>query len=439
MKMKNFNQSVFVIAAVMVFGTISCSKEIDFDKEKYTKYRKYVSPVDSVDQTHTWQLATSRSYQFTVNVNVGTQRLEVYSENPVTSTEAEMMGRAFVKDGQQVTLSVSVPSIATILYAALVDNDGTYTVTSFSPSERYVDFSDLIAKKEEPRLASPKIMTYTYCYEENYPEPGDYDFNDLVMRIGLERTGQRQVDIHVALAAVGASGQIAGALRLVGYRYMDIESVVAKDGKTLNVNVPKLSYGLILKDDILQEGRNGNGKKGYGEAVINLFLDAHWAMGDDIETINDEFTRKKYNVMRSFSDPYDQTYVKTVDFTVTFKSESGLNNLTQEMIDPFIITYYMANRIETHLDEYKKAQTLYNYEDNVDFKDIPWALRIPTRYFKYPLEGCQIGFRKRTEEGTAAMFGAYMTLGHSFGEWAEDHRNCLDWYLEEYATANQVW
>ena len=109
------------------------------------------------------------------------------------------------------------------------------------------------------------------------------------------------------------------------------------------------------------------------------------------------------------------------------------------MIDPFIITYYMSNRIETHMDEFKKAQTLYNYEDNVDFKDIPWALKIPSRYFRYPLEGCQIGFRKRTEEGSTAMFGAYMTLGHSFGEWVEDHRNCLDWYLEDYATANQVW
>ena len=439
MKLRIFNQSVFVIAAVLVFGTISCSKEIDFDAEKYTKYRKYVSPVDSVDQSHTWQLATTRSYQFTVNANVGAQKLEIYSEDPTVSTEAEMMSRVFVKDGQQVTLSVSVPSIMTTLYAALVDKDGTYTVTQFSPTEHYVDFTNPIVIKQKPRLASPKIMTYTYCYEENYPEPGDYDFNDLVMRIGLERTGQKQMDIHVTLAAVGASGQIAGALRLVGYRYMDIESVKAKDDKTLNIDVPKLSYGLIINDNILLEGRNGNGKKGYGEAVINLFVDAHWSMGDDIETINDDFIRKKYNVMRSFVDPYDQTYAKTVDFTVTFKSESGLNNLTQEMIDPFIITYYMSNRIETHMDEFKKAQTLYNYEDNVDFKDIPWALKIPSRYFRYPLEGCQIGFRKRTEEGSTAMFGAYMTMGHSFGEWVEDHRNCLDWYLEDYATANQVW
>ena len=432
MKLRIFNQSVFVIAAVLVFGTISCSKEIDFDAEKYKKYRKYVSPVDSVDQSHTWQLSASRRYQFTVNADVGAQKLEIYSANPVTSTDAEMMGRAFVKDGQQVTLAVSVPSIMTTLYAALVDNDGTYTVTSFSPTVQYVDFSNPIATKQKPRLATPTIMAYTYCYEENFPEPGDYDFNDLVMRIGIERTGQKQMDVHLILLAVGASGQIAGAIRLVGYNYQDIDSVVAKDGKTLNVNVPKLSYGLITNDDNLLKGRNG-------EAVLNLFADAHWAMGDDIQTINDDFERKKYNVMRSFSDPYDQTYAKTADFTVYFKDGSGLDTLTQESIDPFIITYYMSNRVETHLDQFRNSQTIYNYDATLldSFKDIPWALKIPTRYFQYPLEGCQIGFRKRTEEGTPAMFGAYMTLGHSFGEWVENHRDYLDWY--QYPTANQVW
>ena len=436
MKIVKFNQPILIIAVVMVIGTISCSKELDYDKEKFEKYRKRVSPVDSVDWNHTWQLAVSRTYQFTVNANVGAQRLEIYSDNPITSTEAALMGRAYVKDGEQLTLSVSVPNLLTTLYAALVDKDGTYTVTSFGSMEHYVDFTDPIATKQKPRLASPNIMAYTYCYEESFPEAGDYDFNDLVMRIGLERTGQKQIDVHLTLSAVGSQRQIAGAIRLVGYRYQDIDSVVAKDGKTLNVNVPKLSYGLLPNDKILQEGKNGTGKKGTGEAVINLFVDAHWAMGDDIVPVNDEFARKKYNVMRSFTDPYDQTYAKTADFTIYFKNEGGLNNLTHEMIDPFIITYYMANKIEVHLDEFRDAQTFYNY-DAIEFKDIPWALKIPTRYFQYPLEGCQIGFRKRTEDGTVAMFGAYMTLGHSFGEWVENQKDCQDWY--QYPTANQVW
>jgi LruC domain-containing protein len=342
------------------------------------------------------------------------------------------MGRAFVKEGQQLTLSVSVPAVLTTLYAALIDEAGTYTVTRFSATDQNVDFSAPIAIRQKPLLATPTIMAYTYCYEENFPEPGDYDFNDLVMRISIERTGQKQVDVHLTLSAVGASGQIAGAIRLVDYNYQDIDSVVAKDGKTLNVNVPKLSYGLITSDDNLLKGRNG-------EAVLNLFADAHWAIGDDIETINDDFTRMKYNVMRSFADPYEQTYAKSVDFTIYFKNEDRLNDFSQETIDPFIITYYMANRVETHLDEFRKAQTLYDYDATLldEFKDIPWALKIPTRYFQYPLEGNQIGFRKRTEDGTAAMFGAYMTLGHSFGEWVENQNNCLDWY--QYPTPNQVW
>ena len=427
--MRKYNQPIIIVAAILTLGTVSCSKEIEYNEGKYKEYRKYLSPVDSVDQNHTWQLATSRSYQFTVNGGVDAQRLEIYSGDPTTSTDAEMMARAFVKKGQQVTVSASVPSLLTTLYAALIDGNGNYTVTSFSPTERYVDFSAPIATEQKPRMSSPGIMAYTYCYEENFPEAGDYDFNDLVIRLGLERTGEKQMDIHLTLSAVGASRQIAGAVRLVGYRYQDIDSIVINEKKTLNIDAPKLSYGLIPNDNLLQKGRNG-------EAVVNLFVDAHWALGDDIVTINDDFTRKKYNVMRSFSDPYDQTYAKSAVYTVYFKDGSGLNNLTQEMIDPFIITYYMANKIETHLDEFKNAQVLYNY-DAIDFKDIPWALKIPTRYFQYPLEGCQIGFRKRLDDGTAAMFGAYMTQGHSFGEWVENQENCLDWY--QYPTGNQVW
>ena len=257
MKIRIYIQPVIIIALVMVYGFVSCSKEIEYDEEKNKEYWRRVSPVDSIDVNHTWQLATSRSYQVTVNGNVGAKRLEIYNADPVTSAEAEMMGRVFVKDEQQVTVSVSVPLTLTTLYAALVDEAGTFTVTSFSATERYVDFSNPIATKQQPRLVTPRIMEYTYCFEENFPGAGDYDYNDLVMRIGLERTGQKQIDIHVTLLAVGASGQIAGAIRLVGYRYQDISSVVAKDDKTLNVNVPKLSYGLILSDDILQEGKNG--------------------------------------------------------------------------------------------------------------------------------------------------------------------------------------
>ena len=427
MKRKS-NQLVFIVVAAFILGGASCSKEI-YDENRHHEIIKYVSPVDSVDQKHTWQLSNYNTYSVDINAGIGARKLELFTGNPLESTNAEMVARIFVEDGQQVKLSASVPSTLTTLYAALVDGDGNYTVTSFSPMVRYVDFSNPIATKKIPALKAPKVMAYTYCYEEDFPEPGDYDFNDVVMRISLERTGKKEITIETTLTAVGASKPLAGALRLVGYRYEDIDSVVAVNGKTLNINVPKTCYELIETDDILLKGRNK-------EAVINLFLDAHWAIGDDIQTVNDDFIRKKYNVARTYSESYEVTFAKTATYTVYFKNESALDGFTQEMIDPFLMTFYAGVKLEIHLDEFKDAQIFYNY-NTITFKDIPWALKIPTRYFQYPLEGNQIGFRKRTEDGSAAMFGAYMTMGHSFGEWVEDRNSSLDWY--EYPTNNQVY
>ena len=417
-------RTLLILAVISILmGTISCAEKDVYDPERHQAIIRYVSPVDSVDQEHTWQLTENHTYSVSIDANVEATRLEIYSENPVESTEAELMSRVFVSYGQTVTLTVSMPVLLTTLYAALVDADGKYTVTSFSKTSRSVSFSSPIATKQSPRLATPKIMAYSYCYEEDFPEPGDYDFNDIVMRIGLERTGQKTMDIHVTLSAVGASRPITVALRLVGYRYQDIDSIKAKDGKTLNKNVPTTCMEIIKNDEILQTGRNG-------EAVVNLFLDAHWAIGDDLPETNGDFPRYKYNVKKTYSDGYEQTYAKNVTFTVYFKSESNLNNITLDMLDPFIMTYYTGGVVETHTDEFAAAQTMYEY-NALSIKDVPWALRIPTRYFKYPLEGVEIGFKKK-----GIMLGAYMTNGHSFGEWCEDHRNYLDWY--QYPEDRQV-
>ena len=120
-------------------------------------------------------------------------------------------------------------------------------------------------------------------------------------------------------------------------------------------------------------------------------------------------------------------------------SENGKPVITQEMIDPFILTYYMANKVETHLDEFKTAQVLHEYDATVfdNFKKLPWGLRIPTSYFQYPLEGYQIGFMKHLKGVFSSVDGAYMELGHSFGEWAENRNNSLDWYL--YPADGKVW
>ena len=109
------NQLVFGVAIVLAFGGVSCSKNV-YDENRHHEIIKYVSPVDSVDQKHTWQLANHCTYSVSVNAGVGAQRLELYSQNPVESANAELMARAFVKDGQQVVMSASVPAMLTTIY-----------------------------------------------------------------------------------------------------------------------------------------------------------------------------------------------------------------------------------------------------------------------------------------------------------------------------------
>jgi hypothetical protein len=62
---------------------------------------------------------------------------------------------------------------------------------------------------------------------------------------------------------------------------------------------------------------------------------------------------------------------------------------------------------------------------------------VPSNDFKYPLEGVQIGFYKRTDTGVVFSDGAYKTTGHAFGAWVENHKAALDWY--NYPDESQVW
>ena len=109
------------------------------------------------------------------------------------------------------------------------------------------------------------------------------------MRISTERTGKKELTIHVTIVAVGSDRQLAGALRLVGRRYEDIQTVGTIGAESFNDGVPEGSRYVFDNTDMLVQGNNG-------EAVINLFIDAHWAMTFDAYVEYGLFTRKKYNV-----------------------------------------------------------------------------------------------------------------------------------------------
>lgn len=409
---------VMMIAGVLVIlGAASCDKNV-YDEKRHGELIHYYSAVDSVDQQHMWMLAQTKTLRYQVPSGANYQQLRVYSANPLRDSKAELMNSVYVSSGLSGSLTLNVPYQVPTLYVALVDGAGNYTVASVPSSQSSVDFSEVTTGRA---LSSLKPQTYTFLFEENYPEPGDYDYNDVVLRVSLQRTDVNQITVGVTLSAVGAVKQIAGCIRLVGYRFQDIDSVFTTTGASFNDGINKQILYFHKETDLLIEGRNH-------EAVLNLFCDAHWAMAFNPSADYGLFQRKKYNVTTESGDNAQLRSTRTINYVITFKDASTLDNFTLETLDPFIITDYNAGTWETHTEQFKSAQVLHKYFVP-SFKDLPWALMVPDAEFKYPLEGEEIGYKKKTETGVVAMFGAYTTLGHSFGEWAENHNAYLDWYL----------
>lgn len=400
----------------------SCHKDV-FNEDDYNKILDEASPVDSVDAKHTWELAQDHIYVVEANVHIGVKSVQILSDNPLTALNAEIMAESPIEDGGRIMMAATVPTRVYQLYAALVDDKGSYTVVSFPVETTVVNFSGVKSTESQKplkaRLVQQKLV---YCFEEEMPEPGDYDYNDVVLRLSREVVDSRHLKIGVELTAVGGSKQLAAGLRLVGYKAEDIDSVTIEGGGSFDLggshyNIPlqKTASPLFESSSLLQSGRNG-------EAFLYLFEDAHWAMGEDVGVTNQIFQRKKYNVSKLSNDNYEVLPTRTEIYHVYFKTVQNINGFTPGMFDPFVLSPYYGVVWELHCYRDREAQVTREYTLTKS-KKLPWALMIPYASFRYPLEGINIGFKKND-----GYFGAYMNRGCSFGEWAEDRTKCLDWY-----------
>lgn len=434
--MRRFRWITMLIVAVVVVTNYSCGNHDLFDQQITQNISDSLSPVDSLDRYHNWLLTDSRSVTVVANANVNAQWLKILTADPRQDADAEVATQVMIADGETTSLSFCYPKILTTLYAALVDDQGLYTVATFTPNDRKVDFSDPLYTKQMISY-TPQPQTFVYCYEEEMPDflKVDFDFNDVILNISYERTGEREVRFHVQLAAVGTDRQVGAAIRLKNFKYDEIESITTEGNASFNVNnkgeeVPKQILVVHKKKDPLLESLNDR------EAVINLFCDAHWATGD-LQKGDENYgvlKRKLYNVKKGSGTDYQTMVPREITYIVTFKDKSGLEYLDFDLIDPFIIKEYnggifevhqYANRNDCVLNEYKIAEIV----------KLPWSLVIPYKKFRHPLEGENIGFKKKN----VLSFGAYGKRGHSFGEWSMNHELSQDWYLNEYASDNQVY
>jgi LruC domain-containing protein len=283
-----------------------------------------------------------------------------------------------------------------------------------------VNFSNAFIKQQSLNHA-PLLQYYAFCYEQEYPQPGDYDYNDVVMHIALERANPREMYIHVRLAAVGADQQLAGCLRLPEIAYNDIDTVYTVGDKSFNKEITD-QYMMVQKShDLLLKGRSG-------EPILNLFADAHWATGDILNADFGIFQRKKYNVTKSSGKDEQLMVPREVTFVLRFKTDTRANAMTLDNIDPFVMRLYNGAGMEIHSYNYRTVNALYEYA-YIDVEHLPWALVVPIGSFCHPLHGMNMGFRRKDKTtGASILFGAYDWADHAFGEWAMNKNKSTDWY-----------
>lgn len=418
--------SIFGVSALIGTG-VSCKKEM-FDAAIYDTLIKIKSPVDSVDPNHKWELTTSKYIIVTANAGTGTRQVQIFDDNPMFSESAQIIAQLDMAEGDRIGLSISYPNILTTLYAAAKDSLGTYTLTKFNPNDRDVDFSNpIVSGHTLTNTFRPQY--YAFCFEQEFPEPGDYDYNDVVMHIALERANPREMFVRVRLAAVGANIQLAGCVRLPEIEYSDIDTVYTVGDKSFNKEITD-QYMMVQKSrDLLLKGRNG-------EPILNLFADAHWATGDILNADFGMFQRKMYNVTKQSSSDAQLMVPREVTFVLRFKTDIRANSMTLDNIDPFIMRQYNGANMEIHTFPYRHVKALNEYS-YVDVGNLPWALLIPYSSFCHPLHGVNMGFRMK-DSSSSILFGAYSQQGHSFGEWSMNRNKCLDWYMPQYATKTQV-
>ena len=408
--MKKFHLASLCAILIMIIAGSACKREM-YDEQVKKSIMDSVSPVDSIDAMHTWILTTTKTLMVTTPDTGAIKMVKILTANPRETGNAEVVGEAYATAGKKVTMAV------------------TYS-NRFEPNvSSAVDFSGATVVHEKMPYV-PQPQQYTYCFEREYDLALEYDFdyNDIVLRVSQERTGEKEMRYHVQLAAVGLDIQMAAAINMLGFKYDDIESVKTVDSLSFNntngKDVPDQILTLSKNKDFFVRGLNN-------EAVLNLFVDSHWATGDLLEENYGMMDRKMYNVSKSSGGDYQLMVPRTITYIVKFKDADALNMASLDRLDPFMYYGYNGANFEIHLYQYRNNQTLNAYPPST-IKTLPWALCIPSSTFRWPLEGVNMGFIMKGSH----LFGAYSKYGHSFGEWAMDRNSSLDWY--EYPTDNQV-
>ncbi len=318
---------------------------------------KFYGPSEgyAIFYTNGWNLKSSGGCSVSGNI---------YIDNNASNNET---GDNEKSDWQISQFDKLVAASSTVKY---VDKNTAFSISSSKCHKGY-------AGNGSGGQTTDTALATTYCFEDNYPNAGDYDFNDAVFDIS-KSIDKKIVTLNVTLRAVGASLKLAGAIRLNGIESKDIVSVSSDNG-----------FGL---------GAISSYQIGNGGIVIPLFDDAHKALSGSTE-------RKFLNTEKSGT----TADTKTLVITITCQSTSAATSINFSTIDPFIDN----GSYEIHTYPWSNNAALGKVATALEYGKFVWAIAVPSTSagsFKYPYE-------------YQVITGAYP----DFATWAQNTDNTA-WY-----------
>lgn len=415
--MKNTCRRLYIMGG-MAIAVASCIS-YEFSDESYREQMLEYFPVESVQGADVWNMMTKASILVSTDDIDEVRQVQVLSKDPYSDDRGcEILSENTLLKGETRSLTYVVPTNMTTVYVAALDEYGRYIhVSSVLTGRARVTLSGVV---HSPKSFSLTHQALYYGFEENYPEAGDWDYNDLVLAISMERTSSSKiVKLNVKLHAVGSLKQLAAAINLVGYKKSAVRSITV-DGTNNFVRDPERIRTIITESDLLLSGKNG-------EAVLNLFDDAHAAFespSDPTASVN----RYYYNTVW---DPTGRTDAKnitgpTTSFLIEFANASDAQNFSLANLDPFLALPYISLTFEVHTRKYKLNEILsyyYNGGESTYDDEFSFAIEVPYKDFYYPQEGKKIGTLKGGKLG-----GCYAESGASFGEWLQGVESAKEWY-----------
>ena len=434
----------FIGLGVLVSVITSCKSDVVFDQGDYDNLIKNSFVVDNVDRRHTWASTGVVNLSATVDVDGAAYQdifsVLVFEQNPLTRNKVTLLTSGEVRNGETFNSPVTYKLSESEIFIALVDATGGMSV--YPQTLNGKDIVTTIGNKtptvKAPSSENTSQFCMTYCFEDNFPDACDYDFNDVVLTV-IPSVKDKTLTLKVLLEAIGTQKCIAAAIRIVGVKHSDLtRNPVAVNSFSSPDHQGLGEYNNIdTEDTFLYEDVSPNNTK---DVVVVLFKDAHWAMNPQ-KADNGGVDRSYYNTVRRDQDGSLKAYTTAAEatYTFSFKSDEKARSLLDHSIyDVFIVESYNGSYWEVHTVPYKTAQVITTIKPDgysaAYGSNMPWAIAVPastSSKFKYPIEGQVIG-----EKRGSTLSGAYKTSEHSFGEWAENRKTALDWY--NYPTSGLV-